>query len=205
MRIGVFGGSFDPVHLGHLWIAESALESLELDELRWIPTAQSPLKPSGPVASNEDRLQMLRLAVSGREKFVVDDRELRRGEVSYTVDTMTELQKEIPDAQWILIIGSDSLASFQKWHQPKKLLEMTSLAVVQRGGEPDIDFQMIKGLTSEDRIADMQRQVIKMPVIEISSTEIRQRVQSGKSIRFRVSRPVDAMIHTQNLYSSEAR
>ena len=118
---------------------------------------------------------------------------------------MTELQKEIPDAQWILIIGSDSLASFQKWHQPKKLLEMTSLAVVQRGGEPDIDFQMIKGLTSEDRIADMQRQVIKMPVIEISSTEIRQRVQSGKSIRFRVSRPVEAMIHTQNLYSSEAR
>ena len=148
---------------------------------------------------------MLRLAVSGREKFVVDDRELRRGEVSYTVDTMTELQKEIPDAQWILIIGSDSLASFQKWHQPKKLLEMTSLAVVQRGGEPDIDFQMIKGLTSEDRIVDMQRQVIKMPVIEISSTEIRQRVQSGKSIRFRVSRPVEAMIHTQNLYSSEAR
>jgi nicotinate-nucleotide adenylyltransferase len=188
-----------------MWIAEAALESLQLDELRWIPAAQSPLKPSGPVASNEDRLQMLHLAVSGREKFVVDDRELRRGEVSYTVDTMAELRKEFPDAHWVLIIGSDSLASFQKWHQPKELLEMTSLAVVQRGGEPEIDFQAIHGLTSETRIADMRKQVIQMPVIEISSTEIRERIQSGKSIRYRVPRPVEAMIDTQNIYSSEAQ
>ena len=121
-RIGIFGGSFDPPHLGHLWIAEAVLESLELDEILWIPAAISPLKPDGPVASNEQRRQMIDLAVSGCEKFRVDDRELTRGDVSYTVDTLDELRAEYPRADLFLIMGSDSLASIRKWHQPNACL-----------------------------------------------------------------------------------
>ncbi len=94
MRLGIYGGSFDPIHIGHLWVAEAALESLGLSEIRWIPAATSPLKPAGTIASNEDRLQMIRLAVSGCPQHVIDDRELRRGEVSYTVDTVAEIQQE---------------------------------------------------------------------------------------------------------------
>ena len=102
MRIGLYGGSFDPVHLGHLWIAESARDYLQLDEVRWIPAAQSPLKESAPKASCEQRLTMLHLALSGAEGHCVDDRELRRGDVSYTVQTLQEICKgRIPTSTFI--------------------------------------------------------------------------------------------------------
>lgn len=205
MRVGIFGGSFDPVHLGHLWIAEAAVEALGLDELRWIPAAQSPLKPGGPVASQQARLQMVQLAVSGCEKYRVDDRELRRGEVSYTVDTVAELRDEMPDAELCLIIGSDSLASFRQWHQPERLLQLVQLAVVQRGGEPDIDFSVLEGLADRERIDRMHDNLIKMPVIEISSSGIRTRIGQSKSIRFQVPRPVEALIKSQNLYEVDRK
>jgi nicotinate-nucleotide adenylyltransferase len=200
MRIGVFGGSFDPVHIGHLWIAEAALESLELNEIRWIPAATSPLKPHGPVASDEDRLQMLRLAVSGCENHIVDDREIKRGDVSYTVDTIAELQQEYPQAKLFLIIGSDSLASIREWHQPQRLLELTVPAVVQRGGEQQLDFSVLEGLVDRDRIELIRNHVISMPVIEISSRDLRRRIAEKKSIRFRTPRAVEAMIQAQSIY-----
>lgn len=200
MRIGVFGGSFDPVHIGHLWIAETALESLELNEIRWIPAATSPLKPHGPVASDQDRLQMLRLAVSGCENHIVDDREIQRGDVSYTVDTIAELQQEYPQAKLFLIIGSDSFASIRQWHQPQRLLELTVPAVVQRGGEQQLDFSVLEGLVDRDRIELIRKHVISMPVIEISSRDLRRRIAEKKSIRFRTPRAVEAMIQAQNIY-----
>ena len=120
MRIGILGGSFDPPHIGHLWIAEAVREVLKLDEIRWIPAAISPLKPDGPVASNEQRRQMVALAVSGFSEYLVDDRELDRGNVSYTVDTLQGLKEEFPKAEFFLIMGSDSLASLQHWFQPKR-------------------------------------------------------------------------------------
>ncbi|MFK8111566.1 MAG: nicotinate-nucleotide adenylyltransferase [Rubripirellula sp.] len=203
MRIGVFGGSFDPIHLGHLWIAEAALELLSLDHVRFIPAAQSPLKPNGPIASQQDRLQMLQLSISGCEGFVVDSQEIDRGDVSYTVDTISRLTNDNPGADLFLIVGSDSLASFGKWHQPERLLEMVSLAVVQRGGEPAIDFSVLDGLASPDRIESFQANVIKMPVIEISSSEIRSRVAADRSIRFRVARPTEALIQSRSIYVSK--
>ncbi len=200
MRIGVFGGSFDPVHIGHLWIAEAALESLELNEIRWIPAATSPLKPHGPVASDEDRLQMLRLAVSGCENHIVDDREIRRGDVSYTVDTIAGLHQEYPQAELLLIIGSDSLASIREWHEPQRLLELIVPAVVQRGGEQQLDFSVLEGLADQARIELIRKHVISMPLIEISSQDLRRRVREGKSIRFRTPRAVEAMIQSQIIY-----
>jgi nicotinate-nucleotide adenylyltransferase len=200
MRIGIFGGSFDPVHLGHLWIAESALETLDLDEIRWVPAATSPLKPAGPTASDEDRLQMVRLAVSGCQHHIVDDREIRRGDVSYTVDTIDEFRKEFPDADLFMILGSDSLSAIRQWHRPDRLLQLAIPAVVQRGGDEEIDFSVLEGFLDHQRMDVVRRHVIAMPVIEISSHELRQRIGEGRSIRFRVPRAVEAMINSQGIY-----
>ncbi len=202
MRIGIFGGSFDPIHLGHLWVAEAALESCGLSELRWLPAAKSPLKPAGTIASDEDRLQMVRLAVSGCAEYVVDDREIHRGDVSYTVDTVAEIMQEYPAAEVVMVIGSDSLALLPQWHQPQRLLQWVIPAVVQRGGSPPIDFSVLEGLVPPDRIELFRSQVIRMPQIELSSSELRQRVAAGNSIRFRVPRAVEALIEARSLYRS---
>ncbi|TWU57230.1 nicotinate (nicotinamide) nucleotide adenylyltransferase [Rubripirellula reticaptiva] len=211
-RIGIFGGSFDPVHLGHLWIAESARESLSLDEIRWMPAATSPLKPSGPVASNEHRVQMVRLAISGNPHFVVDDREIRRGDVSYTVDTIAEIQAENRLDEFFLIIGSDSLASFNRWHEPARLLGLINLAVVQRGGDPPINFDVLEPFAASKEPAEKTASVpitrshdhvIVMPVIEISSSDLRHRIADRKSIRYRVPAAVESMIMANQLYQSK--
>lgn len=204
MRVGIFGGSFDPIHVGHLWIAEAALESLELDEVRWMPAATSPLKPDGPQAAGEDRLQMVHLALAGSEAHAVDDREVRRGEISYTVDTLAELQAERPHEERFLIVGSDSLASFRQWHQPERLLTLATLAVVHRGGEPPPDFSALQGLATQGEIDKICRHAIPMPRIEISSSELRERIASGRSIRFRTPRPVEALIASKGLYRQPA-
>lgn len=200
MRIGIFGGSFDPVHIGHLWIAEAAKESLQLDHVRWIPAAKSPLKPDGPIASDQDRLQMVQLAVSGCDGHLVDDREIRRGKVSYTVDTLEEIAAEYSQAELFLIIGSDSLGSFPRWYRPDRLLELATPAVVQRGGEEPIDFSVLAGLADETRIEQISEYVIQMPIIELSSSELRQRVAAGRSVRFKVPRAVEALIDANDLY-----
>ncbi len=204
MRIGIFGGSFDPVHIGHLWIAEAALETLGLDQLRWIPAAKSPLKRGGPLAPAEDRLQMVRLAVSGCEYHVVDDREIKRGEISYTVDTLEAVKSEQQDDNLFLIIGADSLAAFRKWHKPQRILELATLAVVGRGAAEPIDWAVLEGLATEDRIDEIRRSMVKMPLIELSSTELRDRIAEGRSIRFRVPRAVEALIDAQKLYQRQA-
>ena len=200
MRIGVFGGSFDPVHYGHLWIGMTAWEQLQLDELRIVPAAQSPLKPIGVHAEAQQRLEMLRLATGGTDQLVVDDRELLRGGVSYTVDTLQSLQQEQPAAEWLLIIGSDSLASFPQWHQPQRILQLATLAVVQRGGDPAIDYAVLEPLADAAVIARCQAAEIRMPQIELSSSELRHRVAAGRSIRFRTPRAVETYIDAQRLY-----
>jgi nicotinate-nucleotide adenylyltransferase len=202
MRIGVFGGSFDPVHVGHQWIAEAALETLALDEVRWIPAATSPLKRGGPVAPDADRLEMVRLAVGGTDGHLVDAREIERGGVSFTADTLAELAESQPEAERFLIIGSDALVTFPHWRAPEQLLTLATLAVVRRGGEPPIDFSVLDGVATDGQLAAARRSVIQMPLIELSSTELRERVAEGRRIRFRVPRAVEALIAARGLYRS---
>ncbi len=200
-RIGIFGGSFDPIHLGHLWIAEAAREHCMLDEVRFLPAATSPLKPNGPVALDLDRIEMVRLAISGHPSFQLDDREIRRGKVSYTVDTVAQIKQEHPESELVLIIGSDSLTTFDRWHQPRQLLDLVTLAVIQRGGEEAVDFSALNDFTSADRMKAMRQQVVPMPWIEVSSTDLRSRVAAGKSIRYQVPAAVGAMIEAKALYA----
>ncbi|MEE2934890.1 MAG: nicotinate-nucleotide adenylyltransferase [Planctomycetota bacterium] len=199
-KMGVFGGSFDPIHFGHLWIAEAAKEDLGLDEIRWIPAAQSPLKSNQPLASGEDRMAMIRLALSDCVGHVIDDREVRRGDVSYTVETLLELKDEYPDTTLWLLIGSDSLHSIPEWREPERLLQLARLAVVQRGGDPELDFSVLEGLASNERLEQLQSDVIQTPLIELSSSELRGRIVGDRSIRFRTPRAVEALIKDRKLY-----
>ena len=198
--IGILGGSFDPVHLGHLWMAEAALQQLPIDHVRWIPAATSPLKPRGPVASNAQRLQMLQLALSGHQGHQIDTWELDRDEISYTIDTLTYLREEHPEQPLYLVIGADSLASFEQWKDPAGILEICTLAVIARGGWELPDYDLIRPHGVADGITRCRENEIKMPQIEISSSELRERVGSHQSIRFQVPHAVEVYIRNENLY-----
>ena len=198
--IAFFGGSFDPVHVGHLWMAESALEQLPVDHVRWFPAATSPLKPQGPVATNDQRLAMLRLALDGAEGHQIDTWELDRDVVSYTVDTLRHLSRAFPDRPLYLVIGADSLASFAAWKDPEEILQRCTPAVIVRGGHAPPDFSVLAPFADADRIAVIRRSVVEMPQIEVSSSDLRQRVSDGKSIRFFTPPEVAHWIACQKLY-----
>jgi len=201
--IGILGGSFDPVHVGHLWMAEAALEQLPIDHVRWFPAATSPLKPRGPVASNEQRLQMLQLTLSGHDQHQIDTWELDQDEVSYTVHTLQYLADQFPNRPLFLIIGADSLAAFDRWKEPEEILRRCTPAVIRRGGEPDPDFSILEPFADRERIQQIQATSIAMPQIEISSSELRRRAEAGKSLRFRVPHAVRALIAGEKLYSNQ--
>lgn len=209
MRVGIYGGSFDPVHLGHLWVAQHCAEQLQLDQVIFIPAATSPLKPNGPVASNEDRLMMLRLALGGGQQaadhqatFVIDDRELRRGGKSFTIDTVAEIRHQRPEDTLMLLVGSDAFAAIGQWHRPAELLQAITPIVFRRGGDPPIDWSVLEALVSAPRSDEIQAASVTIPMIEVSSGEIRQRVANGRSIRWMVSASVAAYIRAQSLYQA---
>ena len=200
--IGLFGGSFDPVHLGHLLLAESCLEAVGLDAVWWVPAATPPHKVDRHRASAPHRVEMLHLATAGHPRFRVEECELRRGGVSYTVDTLRELTAREPDHQWYLLMGADTLADLPTWREPATICRLATPVVVTRAGEPPVDFSRLPGNVAPERIEACRRLVVTMPAIGLSSTDLRQRVAAGRSIRYRTPRAVEAYIETQGLYRS---
>jgi len=200
MRIAIFGGSFDPVHLGHLWIAEGLREHAQLDEVLFLPAAISPLKQQQQSAEASHRVAMLRLAIAGHPHFAIDERELKRGGVSYTVDTVREMVGERPGDQLYLILGADSVADLPRWRTPDQIFQMVTPLVVGRGGEAPINWPLFAGYLSPQRLEEAKRLAIESPLIAVSSRDIRHRVASRQSIRYRVPRPVEAYIEAQQLY-----
>ncbi|WP_404310739.1 nicotinate (nicotinamide) nucleotide adenylyltransferase [Neorhodopirellula lusitana] len=198
--IGVFGGSFDPIHVGHLWMAEAALDQLPINHVRWIPAATSPLKPNGPLGDNSQRLQMLRLALAGQSGHEIDTWELDQNGVSYTVDTLEHLHAKHPDSPLFLIIGADSLDSFDRWKSPTKILDLCTLAVIARGGHAPPDYSILNDFASEVMIEQCRAAEIKMPQIEVSSSDLRKRIASKRSIRFQTPHPVEVFIRSESLY-----
>ncbi len=200
VRLGIFGGSFDPVHYGHLILAETCREHLALDRVLFIPASTSPLKLSGPRASAAHRVEMLRLAIGGSSHLVVDTCELDRGGVSYTLDTVQSILDRDRPSSLHLLIGADSVSALSAWREPAKLLTLVQLGVVQRAGESRLDFEATRELLLP---ADRERfspQLVPMPAIGISSTELRNRVEAGSSIRYRTPRGVEAYIAANALY-----
>ena len=194
-RIGIFGGTFDPIHLGHLVCAEQVREGIGLDSVIFVPCAIPPHKPDYVPAEAEHRLRMVELAIENTETFVCSDIEIRRGGISYTVDTIAELRKRVGrEAELWLILGLDAYLEIGTWKQPERIAAECLLAVARRPGYRP-DMASLKGFESRTRF-------IEITEIGVSSTAVRKRIAQGKSIRFLVPRSVEAYIRQKGLYGS---
>lgn len=179
MRIGVFGGSFDPVHLGHFQLAECCRAQAKLDRVEFVPTARQPLKPGGPTAAEDDRVAMLRLAIAERPKLAVSTVEIERGGVSYTADTLRELHAQHPAAKLFFLMGADSLAEFPKWREPEVICQLATPLVVHRAGSAAPDFSSLATIVSAERLLEIAASQVEMPPVAISSTQIRELIATG--------------------------
>jgi nicotinate-nucleotide adenylyltransferase len=202
MRLGIFGGSFNPVHYGHLLLAESCREQARLDEVWFIPNALSPLKQDQPPAAAKHRIEMLQLAIGGHESFKVSTIELDRGGISYTVDTLAEIAAQQPQAELFFLMGGDSLADLPLWREPQRICELALPLVVRRHGSPEPRYDMLAGLVSAERLKAVRQMTVDMPIIELSASDLRRRAAASQSLRFRTPRAVEKYIQTQSLYKS---
>jgi len=191
-RIGLFGGSFDPVHNAHVVLAATALDQLRLDELRWLPVGQ-PWQKARRLAAAADREAMVRLAIAGEPRFVLDRIELRRRGPSFTLDTVRELVAAEPGAEWFLILGQDQYASLHTWRDWRELLGLVTLAIANRPGA---------ALAVNTQIARVEHQAVLLPMMDVSSTEVRRRVAAGESIAGLVPDAVARYIEEHRLYSA---
>jgi nicotinate-nucleotide adenylyltransferase len=189
-RIGIFGGSFDPVHNAHVALARVALNELRLDELLWVPAGQ-PWQKQRHLSAAEDREAMVRLAIAGEPRFKLSRIELERSGASYTIDTVRELHAVRPGAQWFLIIGQDQYAGFHTWHGWQELLGLVTLAIADR---PDAVH------TVDPRVLAAARTAVALPMMDVSSTDIRGRVTHGQGIADLVPEPVARYIARHHLY-----
>lgn len=198
MKLGIFGGTFDPVHLGHLVLAETVREECGLDELWFMPARLPPHKLSNRITAPRARLEMLELAIAGHENFRVSELEIGRDGPSYTLETLHELRQQYPDAELSILIGADSLADFPNWKDPRGILELARVIAVNRGRDAADLAGTLDFLGDE---ASFRFQLVAMPAIDLSASEIRARCTAGKSIRYRVPRPVELYIRQHGLYA----
>lgn len=191
MRVGVFGGTFDPPHVGHLLLAADACDSLRLDKLIFVPAAAQPFKVETPaVAAPEERLEMISLATRDDSRYAVESTEVRREGLSYTVDTLEEIARHHQGAELFLLIGRDTLSGFNGWKRPERIRQLATLAVMDRAGSSGSEQE----LSADGVVAISARRV------DVSSTEIRKRLSDRKSIRGFVPEAVERYIAHRGLY-----
>jgi len=189
LRIGLYGGSFDPVHLGHLLVAQAAREERSLDQIHFILAAQSPFKPQSNPAAPADRLRMLRSALAGFEAYHVDDQEIHRGGVSYTIDTVRNYKTRFPDADLFFLIGADHIRQLPAWRDAHQLAEWLEFVVIPRPG------QELEPLPKPFR-----GQPLRGFPLGVSSSQIRERVSKNAPIDWLVPSTVAEIIRTDGLY-----
>jgi nicotinate-nucleotide adenylyltransferase len=197
-RIGLFGGSFNPPHLAHLALARLAVDTLQLDELRWVVAGKPWQKDERDLVAPEHRLMMVRLLAAGEPRFVADDSEIRRGGPTFTIDTVRDLAVAQPNAALVLVIGQDQYARFDTWHDWKELLSRVTLAVASRNGETPMPPRALIGLWHRIEVLDL-------PNLPHSSADIRERVRRGEWVRTLVGDAVASYIDRQALYRAAAR
>lgn len=191
MNYGIYGGTFDPPHSGHLIVAERVADTLALDKVFFIPSFQSPHKSPGESSAPEHRLAMTRLAVAGNPLFECLDIEVLAPEISFTISTLERLTRIHPGDAFTLMIGMDNYQTFHRWKEPHRILELARLAVMNRPGFPQQVNEVIGSVHTE---------FVEVPDIDISSSDIRSRVRSSRSIRYLVPDPVAAYLRDHQLY-----
>jgi nicotinate-nucleotide adenylyltransferase len=202
MRVGIFGGTFDPVHMGHLILAEQAREQARLDAVWFVPAPRPPHKPEAELTRFEQRVEMLELALAGNAAFRVDDLEKERTGPSYTVDTLAELCLRHPKDEFFLLAGSDTVRDLGTWYQPVRLLELAGLVVMARPGHGLPDAAELRRQVALPEAVPLRLVVVQSPQIDISSRDLRARAAAGRSIRYFVPRAVEVYIHDKHLYRS---
>ena len=200
MRLGFFGGTFNPVHYGHLLLAECCREQCPLDEVRFLPTAVPPHKQDREPTPAAARIDMLELAIAGHPAFSVSRYETDRGGVNYTVDTLAHFRGQDPLAEIFFLLGADMLHDLPNWRQAARVCELATPIVVCRPGAGQLDFDCLRQVATAERIDRIRRHQVEMPEIGISGTEIRRRVGAGSSIRFQTPRAVEKYIEVHGLY-----
>jgi len=181
-KVGVFGGTFDPVHVGHLAIANAALDELGLERVYFVPARRSPLKHDGPIASAEDRLAMLAAVIRDEPRFRVSEVELDRKRPSFTVDTLESLRGE---GELFLILGSDAYADFERWREPARIRDLAEIVLAARPGAPN---------------APAGVRMLDSPLMDISARELRARAARGRSLRYLVPEAALRYIEEHRLY-----
>ena len=198
MRIGIYGGTFDPVHLGHLLLAETCREQCRLDRVIFIPAGVPPHKQGRELTAGSLRAEMLEFAIAGYAEFSVDRTEIKRCGPSYTVETLRGLRQEYAHDELFFLMGADSLAEFSLWKEPREIAALASLIVVNRGTQPPPELEALVPLLGADSVARIQR--VTMPGIEISASDIRRRAHAGLSLRYLVPRAVERFIIEHKVY-----
>lgn len=202
-KVGLMGGTFNPVHHGHLILAQEAKEQFALDEIWFLPSRRQPHKDSTQLPEDEIRLEMLKRAIEPNPAFRISMLEMQRKEkkLTYTFDTMTELKETYPNIQFYFIIGADSLFEMHKWYHFEELLQGMVFLAAPRGGQQQ-GMDEIKKITAEYQKKYQARiGIIEMPLVEISSTQIRQKAAQGLSIKYYLPDSVEALICEKKLYS----
>jgi len=191
MRLGLYGGTFDPIHLGHLILAEICREAFNLDLVWFVVAGAPPHKPGGRTDSGH-RLEMVRLAVAGHPSFEVSEIETRRPGPHYSAETIEAVARERPDDELFFLIGADSLVDLPHWREPDKILKLASLVVANRPGFEPPPFDVPPGAKPIQRVT--------IPPIGIASQDVRRRLLEGRSVRYQIPRAVEAYIDAHKLY-----
>jgi nicotinate-nucleotide adenylyltransferase len=200
MRIGIFGGTFDPVHLGHLILAEQCREQGQLDQVWFVPSARPPHKDA--LTQFAQRVEMLQLAIAGQPAFRVDELEKDRPGPSYTADTLDEIQRRQPQDELFLLLGSDTLHDLPGWYEPARVVRAATLMVMARSDWVLLSAEELRAALRLPPEAPVRVQVVQVPLIGIASRDLRRRAKLGSSLRYFVPRAVEAFILDRRLYQS---
>ena len=203
MRLGIFGGTFDPVHFGHLALAEECLAAANLDELWLVPAASPPHKGGKKLSRFDQRKEMLELAIAGNEKFKVEPMEADRPGPSFTIDTLEEIHKRKPNDELFLIIGGDSALEFSTWKDPAKIASLATIIVrIRPGFSMPTEQEFISQLGKELGVVPKVIFVAGPPYLDVSSSLLKERVSNNKSVRYLLPRAVEVYIQQKKLYLS---
>jgi nicotinate-nucleotide adenylyltransferase len=200
-HIVLFGGTFDPIHVGHTTVADAAARQIGAEKVIFIPAKISPLKGFFPFASNHDRLQMIELAIAGHEFFDVSDCELKRPAPSYTLDTVRQFQQDYGrQTQIHWLIGADGVGDLAHWHKIEELIDACYLTTMRRPGHPGPDFDRFEPLWGPQRVAKLKGSIVETPLVDISSTEVRRRLATGEDVAEMLHPDVFHYIRVHRLY-----